>query len=45
MWTHSVQSDLDGHCPQKLLVASSVRKAFMDKIHKFTHEAESHLVD
>ena len=34
MWTvqirdqtaHSVQSDLDIHCPQKLLVSSSVRK-------------------
>ena len=37
MWTvqirdqtaHSVQSDLDLHCPQKLLVSSSVRKKFI----------------
>ena len=39
MWTaqirdqtaHSVQSDLDLYCPQKLLVSSSVRKELNNK--------------
>ena len=29
----SVQSDLDLHCPQKLLVLSTVRKEFRGKQH------------